>query len=133
MDASDLYGVEELDSQHIAIDAAINELSASVKAGRPGEETHPLLMKLYELLRFHFAVEVAVMEVMSYPFTSEHKDAHKAMMRDMEELIEFSIENGKLEDLGTSLETTFANGIFKHDKIFIEFVGTHKEALTQSA
>jgi hypothetical protein len=50
----------------------------------------------------------------------------------MEELIEFSIENGKLEDLGTSLETTFAQGIFKHDKIFIEFVEARKEALTQS-
>jgi hemerythrin-like metal-binding protein len=133
MDASDLYGVEELDSQHIAIYEAIDELSASVKAGRPGEETHPLLLKLYELLRFHFAVEVAVMEIMSYPHTAEHKDSHRSIMRDMEELIEFSIENGKLEDLGTSLETTFANGVFKHDKIFIEFVEAHREALTQSA
>jgi hemerythrin-like metal-binding protein len=131
MDASDLYGIEELDSQHLACDAAINALSAAVKAGRPGDETHPLLMKLYEVLKFHFSVEVSVMQIMSYPFTEEHIESHKGLIRDLEELIEFSIENGKLEDLGTSLETTFAQGIFKHDKIFIEFVEAHKEALTQ--
>jgi hemerythrin len=132
MFALDLYGIEELDSQHQEIYVAINSLSLAVKADMAGEETHVLVMRLYELLKIHFASEESLMQTMAYPYAAEHKDTHNAMIRDMEELIEISLENGKLDGLGTSLETTFANGIFLHDQVFIKFVGTHRESLTNS-
>jgi hemerythrin-like metal-binding protein len=130
--ADDRYGIEELDRQHEEVDSAIISLSEAVKEGRPGDETHALLMRLDALLRFHFSVEVSLMQIMTYPFIVQHVAAHSGILRDMEELIQFSIENGKLEGLGDSLETTFAQGIFKHDKVFIEFVRAHKAALMQT-
>jgi hemerythrin-like metal-binding protein len=130
--ADDRYGIEELDAQHEEVDSTIISLSEAVKEGRPGDQTHEILMRLDALLRFHFSVEVSLMQIMSYPFMAEHIAAHKGYLRDMGELVQLSIENGKLEGLGDSLEKTFAQGIFKHDKVFIDFVRAHKAALMQS-
>ena len=129
MDEKYCIGIQELDTQHEEIDQVITTLFDALGGEESREPVHSILVRLYELLRFHFAVEESVMEIVSYPFVLEHRSAHRTILQRVDELKDASLKNGDLDGMDKSVRKMLALDIVKHDRVFAEFVRTHCESL----
>lgn len=67
MDPQSLSGIEEIDAQHKEIEETARAVIEAVAARDKWHVVHYILVRLYELLRFHFAVEESVMSIVSFP------------------------------------------------------------------
>lgn len=117
-------GIHELDTQHEEIDAVIKSLSGAAGEGMAWTEIHSILVRLGELLRFHFSVEESVMQIVSYPFILEHQSAHRNILLELEKLKRINPEG-----IEASIQTMFTIDVIKHDKVFADFVKTHWQSL----
>lgn len=129
MDNACSLGIRELDSQHDEIDSVVKSLADALDEGQSSQQIHSILVRLGELLRFHFSVEESVMQIVSYPFVLEHQAAHKKILHELEEFKRVARKKGKLEGIDVSVRAAFNHDVIKHDKVFIEFIRTHWESL----
>ncbi|MBT4889816.1 MAG: hemerythrin family protein [Rhodospirillales bacterium] len=82
-----IFDHELIDSGHKAIVDAMNEI---VKAFNddPGSECLPLLRRLDDAMRSHFAEEEAIMETVNYYDVVVHKDQHQDILGKLNKIIE---------------------------------------------
>jgi hemerythrin len=72
-------GVKSLDSQHINLFNILNELHEAMKNGNDQVVCGPLLHKLLDYTREHFAAEEKILEAMRYPDLARQRAQHNAM------------------------------------------------------
>ncbi|MGA2352131.1 MAG: bacteriohemerythrin [Terracidiphilus sp.] len=78
-------GVKEMDNQHINLLKRLNELHAAMLRGQARGIAGPLLLKMTEESREHFAAEEAMMEGAKFPGLAEHQAEHRALAAKVEE------------------------------------------------
>jgi hypothetical protein len=81
MDPKYLTGIEEIDDQHREIEETALAVIEAAATKDKWHIVHYILVRLYELLRFHFAVEESVMSIVGFPEVGEHKQVHNADRR----------------------------------------------------
>jgi len=78
-------GVQALDSQHTVLFGLLNDLHAAMMKGQAQSLTGPLLRKLADYSRSHFAAEEQLMAGARYPGLTEHRAKHRDLIRQVEE------------------------------------------------
>ena len=78
-------GVQALDSQHTVLFGLLNDLHAAMMKGQAQSLTGPLLRKLADYTRSHFAAEEQMMASARYPGLTEHRAKHRDLIRQVEE------------------------------------------------
>ena len=87
---------------------------------------HYILVRLYELLRFHFAVEESVMRIVAFPEAAAHQQVHKDILLTVERMRVASLDPKACEhDESLKKQFSFLTHIVDHDKKFAEFVTTN--------
>jgi len=76
-------GVKSMDNQHIAMIQMLNELYDAMMEGNALGITGPLLHKLVEYTKIHFASEEKLMAAANYPNLAEHIARHKQLIEEV--------------------------------------------------
>jgi hemerythrin len=123
MDSQYITGIDEIDAQHKEIEEAAQAVIEAAAAKDKWHVVHYILVRLYELLRFHFAVEESVMSIVAFPEVAEHKQVHKDILVTVERMKAASLDpNACAHDESLKKQFSFLTHIVDHDKRFTEFV-----------
>ncbi|MBI5899169.1 MAG: hemerythrin family protein [Rhodocyclales bacterium] len=123
MDPEYLTGIEEIDKQHLEIEGVAAALIDAVEAHDKWHIVHYIVVRLYELLRFHFTVEEAMMRITGFPEIDEHKRVHQDMLQTVERMKSATLDSdlGRASDL-IKTQFSFLSHIVDHDKRLAEFL-----------
>jgi hemerythrin len=80
-------GVQKIDSQHTVLFDIINELHAAMMNGKAQSLTGPLLCKLADYTKNHFAAEEAMMAAAKYPGLADHKLKHCELVKQVDDYV----------------------------------------------
>jgi len=78
-------GVKALDSQHTVLFDILNDLHAAMMKGQAQTLTGPMLRKLVDYTRNHFASEESALTAARYPGLAEHRVKHRDLTRQVED------------------------------------------------
>ena len=81
-------GVKRFDDQHKQLIAMLNELYDAMKGGKAGDVVKPILIKLVQYTKTHFAAEEQVMKMNGYPDYEAHKKEHDELAKQAASLLE---------------------------------------------
>ena len=123
MDTEYLTGIEEIDSQHKEIEEVAKAVIEAVEARDKWHIVHYIVVRLYELLRFHFTVEEAMMRITGFPEIEEHKRVHRDMLATVERMKSATLDPNLSEDSDIlKKQFSFLSHIVDHDKRLAEFL-----------
>ncbi len=74
-------GHPQIDSQHQQLVRLVNELHDAMTAGKGREMLKPLLERLVQYTRTHFATEESLMQQSRFAEYAEHKGQHETLAR----------------------------------------------------
>lgn len=121
-----ITGIDEIDGQHREIEEAAQAVIDAAAAKDKWHIVYYILVRLYELLRFHFAVEESVMSIVAFPDVAEHKQEHKQEHKNIllavERMKVASLDPKACEhDESLKKQFSFLTHIVDHDKKFAAF------------
>lgn len=119
--------VEKLDSQHTVLFNILNDLHAAMTKGEAHKITGPLLQKLLDYTRTHFAAEEKLLDISGYPGFSEHRKIHAGLIQQVEEYVA-RYEKGEATlslHLINFLRDWLTNHIQKTDKEYSSWLNEH--------
>ncbi|MCM2287750.1 MAG: hemerythrin domain-containing protein [Sulfuritalea sp.] len=126
MDIEYRIGIDEIDAQHKEITEAANAVLEAIESQDKWHLVHYIVVRLYELLRFHFAVEESVMHIVKFPEIEEHKRVHRELLLTVERLKASTLSpRGGSEDETTIKQFSFLPHILGHDKKLAEYIATN--------
>jgi hemerythrin-like metal-binding protein len=115
-DSSFTIGIEAIDSQHKKIFEHLLAIENSVTKRDPWHILHFLLSQLTEYMKFHLAVEEALLEIARYPDLQEHRDTHALLNEHLAELENKLQRNPSGEDLVGFFEVWFLRHVLNNDR-----------------
>lgn len=123
MDAQYQTGISEIDAQHLEIEQVAKAVLDAVATKDTWHSVHYLVVRLYELLRFHFAVEESLMRIISFPDVVEHKRVHDDILQTVERMKVATLDpNGEAVRGRLTQEFSFLPHIVDHDRKLADFV-----------
>jgi hemerythrin len=123
MDPEYLTGIDEIDTQHKEIEEVAAAVIEAVEARDKWHIVHYIVVRLYELLRFHFTVEEAMMRITGFPEIEEHKRVHREMLTTVERMKSATLDPNLGEDSDIlKKQFSFLSHIVDHDKRLAEFM-----------
>ena len=78
-------GVKTLDGQHTTLIDILNDLYAAMMKGQAQSLTGPLLRKLVDYTKTHFAAEEGMLNATKYPGLTAHQLKHRDLIKQVEE------------------------------------------------
>jgi len=116
--------ISNIDEQHRELFRLVNGLYKAWKDKRPKEEIGRLLDGLINYTATHFKTEEDYFDKYGYPETSQHKEAHKALVKQALELKE-KFQKGELQiniETMNFLKNWLNNHILRTDKRYTAFL-----------
>ena len=110
--------IPEIDKQHQQLVGMLNELFASMQAGKSNDVLGKLLNNLISYTKTHFAYEEKLMTAKKYPEYAAHKAEHDALAKKVLDLQQ-QFTAGKVTlsiELGKFLKEWLSNHILGTDK-----------------
>ena len=85
--------VPEIDKQHQRLFKLINDLHEAMHAGKGNEAAVVIMKELVAYTKTHFGYEIRQLELVKYPDLVNHKAAHEALVKKVEEFA-VSVQKG---------------------------------------
>jgi hemerythrin len=115
-------GIEAIDNQHKQIFEHLLALENSVAKRDPWHILRFLLSQLAEYMKFHLAVEEAMLEIVRYPQHADHCQAHAKIMDQIAELEKQLQRTGSETTLVTFFEDWFIRHVLGEDRQYAAYV-----------
>jgi len=115
MDNKYFLGIEELDSQHIAVFSMLGELQTACAENAAPEMLGSLARKLADCLMAHFDHEESFMGAINLPDRIEHKQQHRELVALLEELVARSDRASADCKLEHTLLDTLSDHLLRYD------------------
>lgn len=128
-DGSFAIGIDAIDAQHKKIFERLLAIENSVAKQDPWHILHFLLSQLAESMKFHLAVEEALLEITHYPGRQEHRDAHVKIIELMAELEDKLEHNAPGENLVGFFEHWFVRHVLANDRDYARYMKEEFPAL----
>jgi len=122
-------GIEAIDNQHKQIFEHLLALENSVAKRDPWHIVRFLLSQLAEYMKFHLAVEEAMLEIVRYPQRAGHCQAHATIMDQIAELEKQLQRTGSQASLVTFFEDWFIRHVLADDRQYAAYVKEEFPAL----
>lgn len=122
-------GIEAIDNQHKQIFEHLLAIENSVAKRDPWHILRFLLLQLAEYMKFHLAVEEAMLEIVRYPQRAEHGQAHAKIMEQIAELEKQLQKTGSGTDLVNFFEYWFIRHVLADDRQYAAYVREEFPAL----
>jgi hemerythrin-like metal-binding protein len=122
-------GIEAIDNQHKQIFEHLLAIENSVAKRDPRHILRFLLSQLAEYMKFHLAVEEAMLEIVRYLLRAEHGQAHAKIMEQIAELEKQLQKTGSGADLVSFFEDWFIRHVLADDRQYAAYVREEFPAL----
>ena len=131
-DGSFAIGIEVIDEQHRQIFERLLAIENSVAKHDPSHILHFHLSQLAESMKFHLAVEEALLEVTRYPDLQEHRRSHAKIIELMADLEAKLQNNGSGNNLVGFFEHWFVRHVLSNDREYASYMRKAFPALCTS-
>jgi hemerythrin-like metal-binding protein len=132
-DSSFGIGIETIDNQHKKIFEHLLAIENSVAKRDPWHILHFFLTQLAEYMKFHLAVEEALLEIIKYPNRAEHCDLHAKLIEQMATLENQLQKKVSDENLIGFFEDWFVRHVLSSDREYAVWVKKELPALLVKA
>lgn len=122
-------GIEVIDNQHKQIFAHLLAIENSVAKRDPWHILRFLLAQMAEYMKFHLAVEEAMLEIIRYPQRADHCQAHAGIMEQIAELERQLQTAGAETNLVSFFENWFIRHVLGDDRQYADYVKKEFPAL----
>lgn len=122
-------GIEAIDKQHKQIFEHLLALENSVAKRDPWHILRFLLSQLADYMKFHLAVEEAMLEIVQYPQRADHGQAHARIMDQVAELEKQLQRTGSEASLVSFFEDWFIRHVLADDRQYADYVKEEFPAL----
>ena len=129
-DDSFSIGIEAIDNQHRKIFEHLLALENAVSKRDSWHILRFFLTQLAEYMRFHLAVEEALLEIVDYPARETHNNSHVRLVEQLAELEEKLKKHAAGESLVGFFEDWFLRHVLSGDREYAAYV---KRALSAIA
>ncbi len=103
-------GIAEIDDHHKTILGFLNDFEIAASTKQHWNAVQPLIVRTREFVRFHFAVEESLMQIVKYPQFAAHRSEHRQILVQIE-----SLEKGVLrQDLKAEVLPMMRNWLIGH-------------------
>ena len=128
-DSSFAIGIDAIDNQHKKIFEHLLAIENSVAKRDPWHILHFFLAQLTEYMKFHLAVEEALLEIVRYPDCAQHCDLHARLIDQIAKLEEQLKKNASGENLVGFFEDWFVRHVLSSDREYAAYVKQEFPAL----
>jgi hemerythrin len=77
-------GIQEIDDQHETLLDFITEFEKAAEGRAHWDTVQPLIARAREFVKFHFAVEESLMQIVGYPRFAGHRAEHRHVLEQFE-------------------------------------------------
>lgn len=126
-------GIEAIDNQHKQIFEHLLALENSVAKRDPWHIVRFLLSQLADYMKFHLAVEEAMLEIVRYPQHNDHCTAHGRIMEQIADLEKQLQRSGSETTLVNFFEDWFIRHVLSDDRLYADYVKKEFPALSDQA
>ena len=114
-------GIGAIDRQHQQIFERLLAVENSVEKKDPWHVMKYLVRELPDYMRFHFAVEEALLEIVGYPELKDHGHRHGQLLKEVAELEAKIQKLGATGDLLAFFEDWFIRHVLSEDMAYAAF------------
>jgi hemerythrin-like metal-binding protein len=115
-------GIESIDAQHKKIFEHLLALENSVAKRDPWHILSFFLAQLAEYMRFHVAVEEALLEVIRFPARADHSASHERLIDQIAKLEDQLKRNTSGETLVSFFENWFVGHVLSSDREYVAYI-----------
>lgn len=128
-DSNFAIGIDAIDEQHKKIFEHLLAIENSVAKRDPWHILHFLLAQLAGYMKFHLAVEEAVLEIVEYPGRADHCDAHARLLEQLDTLEDQLKQKPTAENLVGFFEAWFVDHVLSRDREYAAYIKEEFPAL----
>lgn len=128
-DSSLAVGIEPIDDQHKKIFECLLAIENSIIKRDPWNILRFFLSQLAESMKFHVAVEEALLEVIRYPGLRDHHESHRRIITLMSELEDKLQRTPSGESLVAFFEDWFLRHVLSNDREYVSYIQNEFPAL----
>ena len=122
-------GIEAIDKQHQTIFEHLLAIENSIAKRDPWHILHFFLIQLTDYVKFHLAVEEALLEIIRYPEIAHHRDMHARLIDQIDELEDQLRQQVSAERLVGFFEDWFVRHVLSSDREYVAYVKKEFPAL----
>ena len=128
-------GIEAIDKQHQEIFQHLLAIENAIAKRDPWHILHFFLTRLEDYLKFHLAVEEALLEIIRYPEIAHHRELHVRLIDQVAVLEDQLRKQGSSDLLVGFFEDWFVKHVLRSDREYAAYVEKQFPALfgTRSA
>lgn len=111
-------GIEEIDEQHKTLTDLLAQFEQAVAGKAHWNTVQPLIARIREFVKFHFAVEESLMQIISYPSFAAHRAEHQLLLEQITALEHRVLRQEDKEDLLSMMHSWLFEHIISNDQPF---------------
>ena len=114
-------GIEEIDDQHKTLIEFITDYEQAVEGKAHWNTVQPLVARTREFVKFHFAVEESLMQIVRYPGFAAHRAEHRQVQDQLAALEHRVLRQEAKEDLLQLMHSWLFQHIIESDQPFATY------------
>ena len=114
-------GIPELDNQHKTLIEYLTDFELAFDGKAHWNTVHPLMLRARGFVRFHFAVEESLMQIVNYPDFLAHRAEHQSVLQQFQALELRVLNNGMKDEVLPLLTSWLFDHIIDSDKPFARY------------
>ena len=122
-------GIDAIDKQHQNIFEHLLAIENSIAKRDPWHILHFFLIQLADYVKFHMAVEEALLEIIRYPDIAHHCDMHARLIDRIDELEDQLRQQVSADKLVGFFEDWFVSHVLSSDREYVAYVKKQFPAL----
>jgi len=114
-------GIPELDDQHKTLIEYLTDFELAFEGNAHWNTVHPLIARTRAFVRFHFAVEESLMQIVGYPAFLVHRGEHQHVLQQLEALEQRVLRREMKDEVLPQISAWLFQHIIDSDKPFARY------------
>lgn len=114
-------GISELDNQHKTLIEFLTDFELAFEGKAHWNTVHPLVVRARAFVRFHFAVEESLMQIVNYPGLIAHRAEHQYVLQRFADMEERVLRKEMKDELLPKMTAWLFHHIIDSDRPFAQY------------
>jgi hemerythrin len=114
-------GIPELDNQHKTLIEFLTDFELAFAGNAHWNTVHPLIARTRAFVKFHFAVEESLMQIVGYPGFFVHRTEHQQVLQQLEALEQRILREEMKDEVLPQISAWLFQHIIDSDKPFARY------------
>ena len=114
-------GIPELDNQHKTLIEYLTDFELAFEGQSHWNTVHPLIVRARGFVRFHFAVEESLMQIVNFPGFFAHRAEHQYVLQQFEAFEQRVLRKEMREEVLPQITSWLFHHIIDSDKPFAQY------------